>query len=208
MTAQDFPVTFGYKAQDGEFYGPNGLVGLYHRGNDRSTPTGTPIVIQGVTIGHTGATGKVGGPHLHTQAGTDVACQDTFDPTPLEFKPGKVVATGQGSQWGNYVTIKVGDRYITYAHLSWINVIVGQEIKEEDMKIPDNDAWFNRFNKLMVQIRNRQITREEFRKNFVGADAFRMVEVVSDHPEADRATALQKPTDAENKLIKIREIVK
>ncbi len=92
--------------------------------------------------------------------------------------------------------------------ISMAQAIVGQEIKEEDMKIPDNDAWFNRFNKLTVQIRNRQITREEFRKNFVGADAFRMVEVLSDHPEADRATALQKPTDAENKLIKIREIVK
>lgn len=134
MSASDYPVEFGYLAQDGYYYGPSGIVGLHHRGNDRSTPTGTPIIINGVNIGNTGATGLVGGPHLHTQAGTDVACQNTIDPSPLDFKPGTVVAVGRGTQWGNYITIQVGDKYITYAHLSWINVVVGQVInKEKDM---------------------------------------------------------------------------
>lgn len=128
MTARDYRVTFGYGAKDGYYYGPNGIVGPYHRGNDRPCPNGTPIVIGTTTIGKTGNTGLSGGPHLHTQAGTDKACQNTIDPTPYDFKPGTVVATGWGNAWGNYITIQVGTRYITYAHLSHISVRTGQKV--------------------------------------------------------------------------------
>ena len=128
MSAQNYDVTFGYGAKDGKYYGTNGSIGLYHKGNDRSTPVGTPIDIGGTTIGLTGKSGAVSSAHLHTQAGTDLACQNTFDPTPIEFKPGTVVATGFGNQWGNYITLQVGDKYITYAHLSRIDVKVGQKI--------------------------------------------------------------------------------
>lgn len=130
-TAADYPVTFGYKAQDGYYYGPNGIVGKYHRGNDRPTPTGTPIVIGNTTIGLTGATGLVSGPHLHTQAfpaGTNYATD--LDPSPYEFKPGKVVSITPHSQFGNQATIRVGAVDITYAHLSKVNVVNGQLIGE------------------------------------------------------------------------------
>lgn len=133
MSAQDYPVTFGYGAQDGEYYGPNGSVGKFHRGNDRPTSVGTPVIIGNTTIGKTGVSGVTGGPHLHDQAGTDKACQNTFDPTPLEFMGGTVVATGIGTQWGKYVTLQVGDKYITYCHLSEINVQVGQKVEETIM---------------------------------------------------------------------------
>lgn len=138
-TAQDYPVSFGYGAQDGYYYGPKGIVGPYHRGNDRYTPTGTPVVIEGVTIGKTGATGLVSGPHLHTQAGTDIGCQNTINPTTLEFDPGTVVASGTGNQWGKYITIKVGSKYITYCHLSQINVRKGQVIKKGKSNVTNND---------------------------------------------------------------------
>lgn len=127
MTAQDYPVEFGYGAQDGTYYGPRGSVGLFHRGNDRYTPAGTPIVVAGVTIGLTGATGLVSGPHLHTQAWTGTTA-NTQDPTPFDFKPGRVVAAGTASQWGNYITIEVNGVNLTYAHLSQINVSAGQVI--------------------------------------------------------------------------------
>lgn len=58
--------------------------------------------------------------------------------------------------------------------------------------IPDADNWYWRFRKLMQQVRGRDMTREEFQKNFVGVEPFRMVEIVSDSDEADRATANQE----------------
>lgn len=70
-------------------------------------------------------------------------------------------------------------------------------LKGGSMGIPDTDNWYARMNKLMHQIRNRAngvnggFTRDEFRKNFVGTDPFRMVEIISDSSEADRATYMQ-----------------
>lgn len=129
MSASDYQVTFGYGAQDGVYYGPNGSIGPFHKGNDRPCPDGTPVVIARVTIGLTGHSGAAAGPHLHTQAGSDPGCQQTFDPSPLDFQPGTVTRAGTASQWGNFVTMQVEGGYITYAHLSEINVSVGQVIE-------------------------------------------------------------------------------
>lgn len=65
-TASDYPVAFGFLAQDGKYYGPNGSVGLYHLGDDRYTPVGTEYRVLGTLLGYTGATGTVGGPHCHS----------------------------------------------------------------------------------------------------------------------------------------------
>lgn len=126
-SAADYQVSFGYGAYDGVYY----TASRPHRGNDRPCWTGTPIVINGVTIALSGATGNVSGPHLHTQAGTDEWCQNTINPTPYEFQPGTVVRTGYASQWGNYIIIKVESAYICYAHLNAIYVSVGQVISAQ-----------------------------------------------------------------------------
>jgi hypothetical protein len=124
MSAKAYSVTFGYGEYDGYYY----TAAKPHRGNDRPTPTGTPIFVVNTVIGYTGATGLVSGPHLHTQAGTDINCQNTIHPGSLEFQPGTVVRTGTASQWGNYIIVQVGALYICYAHLSSINAQVGQVI--------------------------------------------------------------------------------
>ena len=124
MTAKDYPVTFAYGDVDGVYYTNRNP----HRGNDRPSPSGTPIIIGSTTIGWTGNTGLTSGPHLHTQAGVDEWCQSTVEPSPYEFQPGTVVNAGYGSQWGNYIIIKTGGHYICYAHLSDINVNIGQVI--------------------------------------------------------------------------------
>ena len=123
------PVSFGYGAVDGTYYGPKGSIGKYHRGNDRVAPIGTDVTIAGVLIGRTGRTGVVSGAHLHTQAGTDIGCQKDINPTPYEFQPGKVVSVGTGSQWGKFVTMNVRGAYITYCHLNEYFVKVGQVIE-------------------------------------------------------------------------------
>jgi hypothetical protein len=58
--------------------------------------------------------------------------------------------------------------------------------------IPDSDNWFWRMDQLMYDIRGRNITREEFRKNFVGVEPFHMVEIIQDSPEKDRARVWQQ----------------
>lgn len=88
--------------------------------------------------------------------------------------------------------------------------------EEEMVKIPDNDAWYSRYKKLMMQIRGRkstEFTREEFKKNFVGQDPFRMVEVMSDNTEADRALKWQdagrnaETGETQKKLLAAKKIV-
>lgn len=117
-----------------------------HNGVDRAMPIGTPVVIGTRTIGLSGNTGVSTGPHCHTQAGTDSAVQNVVNPAPYEFKGGKVVGirfTDSG-EWGKYVKLKVGTKYIVYAHLSKVSVALGDIIKEgEEMLSKDQlvDLW-------------------------------------------------------------------
>ena len=190
-TAADYAVNFGYKAQDGYYYGPNGKVGKYHRGNDRPCPTGTPIVISGVTIGLTGATGLVSGPHLHTQActaGSNYA--NDVDPSPFEFKNGTVVGAGWHSQFGNNIVVRVGGVDITYAHLSKINVAVGQQIGTTE--VANRDQVNNLYKGILFRAGD-----DGGLNNYTGRDANQIASEMLNSPErknleADIASARKK----------------
>lgn len=61
----------------------------------------------------------------------------------------------------------------------------------QDVKIENADNWYHRMNKLAVQLMNREITRPEFEQNFVGNEAWKMVEIMSDNQEAGVASSVQ-----------------
>lgn len=125
MTASDFPISFPYGAVSAPYSAAHP-----HRGDDRPCPEGTPVVINGVTIGLTGHTGLAIGPHLHIQEWQGNVA-NTRKPQNA-FKPGQVVAATQSSDFGNYVSIVTADGWTdSYCHLSQINVKVGQQIGDE-----------------------------------------------------------------------------
>jgi len=126
--AKDYPITFGYKATDGYYYGKNGKIGPYHRGNDRAMPIGTPVKVNGVTISRSGNTGASSGPHSHI--GLFVNGKDQ-NPTGKEWSivGAKVYDTGYDSINGNYVRVIGKDGGIrVYLHNSKILVKAGQKL--------------------------------------------------------------------------------
>lgn len=139
-----------------------------HRGADRKCPIGTPVIINGVTIGLTGNSGSYNGqpyaPHCHIQAWVgDVA--NTRNPAPYEFKGGTVINTGVGPQWGNFVTILVDGVNVTYAHLSKINVKKGDRIPQGEPMVPwNNSQTYN----LMYHCLTPAIAERARKANFVG----------------------------------------
>lgn len=202
-TAQDYPVTFGYGAVDGVYY----TKARPHRGNDRPTPTGTPVVIGDTTIGLTGNTGLSSAAHLHTQAGTDFFAQQTIDPTKHEFQLGKVAHVGNASEWGNFVILQNNSGvFVVYAHLSKITAKVGQIIKEDSVKIGTGDNWKWRMNRLHRQlVRNGNMSDAVF-KSIQGKDAWKIVESWSDHREANQLmkwSELGEKADKENWLARL-----
>lgn len=130
MNAQDYPVTLGYKATTA----PYGTAARpYHRGIDYGCPIGTPVVVNGVTIGLSGATGFVTGAHLHV--GRWVNGADTNPAGGFNFDSAIVteIHTDPNNENGKFVRVQADGASWVYLHLSEIKVTVGQELKGGDM---------------------------------------------------------------------------
>jgi hypothetical protein len=132
MSASDYPINFPYGATVSPYSAAHP-----HRGDDRACPEGTPIVINGITIGLTGETGFVEGAHLHIQEWSG-DYSNTRKPQNA-FKGGRIVnidpagTQGDGS-FGKFITIQTPDGWNdSYCHLSEINVAVGQVIGDNEM---------------------------------------------------------------------------
>jgi len=151
VSVQDYAVGFPFKGQDGAFYGPNGSIGLYHLGDDLYTPTGTAFIILGTLLGYTGATGRVGGPHIHLAKwkSGNVASgyfvprynRSYFKPTPSVFQvPGKVIELSNQNigDAGKFIRWQADDGY-TYEgfHLSQVLVSVGDLIGKGESMIDE-----------------------------------------------------------------------
>lgn len=126
--AKDYKITFPYGAKDGYYYGSNGKIGPYHRGNDRAMPINTPVKVNGVTISRSGNTGASSAPHLHTGLWKNGKDQN---PTGKEWSivGAKVYDTGYDSMNGNYVRVIGSDGGIrVYLHNSKVLVKAGKKL--------------------------------------------------------------------------------
>lgn len=185
MSAKDFPVSFGFKAQDGHYYGPSGVVGPFHHGVDYSCPTGTPVVISGVTISHSGATGIVSGAHLHVDkrpVGSPITDRNSFV-NPLDWWniTGVVTFAGSAGSAGNMVAIHSGGWEFRFLHNSTLNVKVGDKITPQnggEMDRADLDAVYA-YGPL-----NRQRGQGEAENVYLGKKA---AFVLTDHAKSNEA---------------------
>lgn len=127
MTAQDYPIGMHYGSTDAPYSNKSP-----HRGDDYLVPNRTELFIGDILAGLTGSTGYTTGPHLHVQEWfVDVA--NTRKPQHA-FEGGTVVAANNNpdQQWGKHITTQNADGWnTTYAHLSEVNVKVGQVIGGE-----------------------------------------------------------------------------
>lgn len=197
--ASDYPVTtpWGYSAD-------YPLNGGRHKGEDHAMPTGTPVLVNGVLIGHSNNTGYSTGPHLHIGkwiGGVDVnPVGGGFNlPQPVTVTDYNPVAANDMTN-GIWVGLRdgAGVRWV-YLHLQQTAVVPGQVLDnlpkfnaqgEEDM-INDVDNEYGRWNKLFYQIRGRNASRDEFRQSAVGQNWLHAMEILSDDAEADNATHAQ-----------------
>lgn len=87
------------------------------------------------------------------------------------------------------------ERIYGMKYIGWSEGLGGTRVikfKEEDMIIPDADNYYWRYGqKLALQLRGRELSREEFRKFIVGRTDLQAVETLSDDVEADRAQGWQ-----------------
>jgi murein DD-endopeptidase MepM/ murein hydrolase activator NlpD len=133
-TARDYPVTYTYG------YHPDYPINNgFHRGEDRSMPDGVPVVVNNTTIGKSGHSGYVTGPHLHIGRYKVSSSGVTYiNPRGSGFNlksflglyP-KIDSWGENSTNGKYVRIRNWQGQIfVYCHLSSIaSLTKGQRVK-------------------------------------------------------------------------------
>jgi len=216
---------FGAKEFD---YSPYGLVG--HHGQDYPSPVGQPIYAPESGTILQSANGVTDPKSGRFAAGETIVMSGKYEHwlmhlSKREVKAGDTVKEGQLIGYSGNTGLSTGP------HLHWgtrpLNpnmnngyrgfidpsiVLNGTSSAGGDEVIPDQDNYYWRYNKAMQNIRGRQMTREEFRKNFVGRSHLTMLEAMLDNPEADKATdyqqwALTNRASIEKRVIDLQNMV-
>lgn len=109
----------------------------FHNGIDYGYPMGTPVIVNGVTIGLSNNTGASTGPHLHVGRFVNGQVTDPGVGNGFQFNSAVVFDTGSDATNGNYVRITGDGALWNYLHLEKILVGKGQILKGGDMPAPD-----------------------------------------------------------------------
>lgn len=129
----DYPVTTpfgqvaGYPLNNG-----------FHNGIDYGYPMGTPVVINGVTIGISNNTGATTGPHLHVGKYIGGAVQDPGVGNGFSFNSAVVYDTGYDTTNGNFVRITGDGALWNYLHLESTMVTKGQVLAQKENDMPND----------------------------------------------------------------------
>ena len=134
MAVHNFPISLGFRGIFMPYYGPGGSIAPFHHGEDYACPSGTDLVIDGVKVADSGATGTVTGAHCHVDKrpiGADINNRYSFvDPGNWWTISGaKVVFAGWSGSAGNLLSIQHSGYEYRFLHLSAINKKVGDVIK-------------------------------------------------------------------------------
>lgn len=153
MSAKDFPITtpYGWVAGYPLNHDPAHPGQGFHKGIDYGCPSNTPVIVNGVTIGLSGATGTATGPHLHVGRWVGGQVTDPGVGNGFNFASAVVTETGENSVDGKFVRVQADGASWVYLHLSQQNVIKGKVLEgvtdmpftKEDFTVAAEAASFN-----------------------------------------------------------------
>lgn len=137
MNVQDFPITTSYGWVKGYplHLDPVNHPGYgFHQGIDYGCPSGTPVIINGVTIGLSGSTGYSSGPHCHVGKWSGGQVLDPGVGNGFSFQSAIVTQVDEDNSDGKFVRVQ-GDGFSwVYCHLSDNSKVkVGQILKGEEV---------------------------------------------------------------------------
>lgn len=148
--ASDYPITTGYGQVPGY-----PLNGGFHNGVDRAMPNGTPVIVNGVTIGLSNNTGASTGPHLHMGRYVNGSPTNPGGGG-FTFNSAVVHSTGQDNMNGKFIRITGDGAIWNYLHLQSIAVAQGQVLKKEE-PMPNEGDVHNAY----LTANDRKATAEE-----------------------------------------------
>lgn len=154
--AATFPITTPYGKVAG-YPLNNG----FHNGIDYGAPTGSEVIVNGVVIGLTGATGYATGPHLHVGRWVGGTVTDPGVGGGFHFDSAVVTQISQDATNGKYVRVQGDGASWVYLHLSDNSkVSVGQVLQGDEM-IESSDVD-------EVRIINSEVQGYDFNKTHAG----------------------------------------
>lgn len=146
------------------------LNGGFHRGEDRAAPLGTPIPVNGITIGLVGSTGASTGNHCHigrfvNGTHTPPGGQGATLSNPV------VQGIGYDASNGNYVRV-IDDKGVlwVYLHMSKVTATTGQKLQGGSEVSTVGEVEFNNMYIAMFGPMEVNPPTDNDRKRWIGAE--------------------------------------